>query len=204
MKMLLEVKSVRRCEGGHTCNLVANGRKVAFIAPGIFEWTSFSKKVDVLAWFASREGRIEELRPVRLEQGWESKIPDHKIDEVKNEITEAKLQEWIQLHFLAYEITQKCKSTLMSLSKKGEIFDWRGSAADSSLRAAAKQAGSKILNGLLMPEIVKLVEDGRKNANLRPSQELDDLPGLSQPSSADQDDEMAPPLPSEAGTSLAS
>ena len=43
--LLLEVKSVRRCEGGHTCNLTANGRKVAFIGPSIFEWTSYSKKI---------------------------------------------------------------------------------------------------------------------------------------------------------------
>ena len=161
--LLLEVKSVRRCEGGHTCNLSANGRKVAFIAPGIFEWTNYSKKVDVLTWFASRnKTKIKEIQPVELKQGWESKIPDYKMDDAKYEITETALHEWIQLHFVAYEITQRCKTTLMTLGSKGEILDWGiapGSKADALKRVAASSLSSKLLNGLSTCELVKIMEE---------------------------------------------
>lgn len=162
MKLLLEVKSVRRCEGGHTCNLIANGRKAAFIAPGIFEWTNYSKKVDVLTWFASRKAsRVEEIQPVELKEGWESSIPDHKMDDARYEVTETALHEWIQLHFVAYEITQRCKTTLMTLGNKGEILDWGiapGSKADSLKRVAASRFSSELLNGLSTTQLVEIME----------------------------------------------
>lgn len=166
MNLLLEVKSVRRCEGGHTCNLVANGRKVAFIAPGIFEWTNYSKKVDVLTWFASKnKTKIKEIRPVELKEGWESKVPDHRMDDARHTVAETALHEWIRLHFVAYEITQRCKTTLMTLGGKGEILDWGiapGGKADSLKHVAASRFSSELLNGLSIPELVKIMEEKMK------------------------------------------
>lgn len=169
MNLLLEVKSVRRCEGGHTCNLVANGRKVAFIAPGIFEWTNYSKKIDVLIWFASRKGNAQDPQPKELKHGWESQIPDHKMDDARHEATETALHEWIQLHFLAYEIVQRSKYTLMTLGAKGEVLDWGippGNATNALKRAAASRFSSKVLNGLSMVELVKLMEKKTKGKKL--------------------------------------
>lgn len=161
--ILLEVKSLRRCEGGHTCNLVANGRKVAFIAPGIFEWTAYSKKIDVLTWFASRkQAKAAEIRPIELKEGWESRIPDHRMDDAKHEMTETSLHKWIQLHFVAYEIAQRCKTTLMTLGGKGEILDWGiapGGTSDTLRRVAAGRSSSKLLNGLSVAELVGLMEE---------------------------------------------
>lgn len=172
--LLLEVKSVRRCEGGHTCNLSANGRKVAFIAPGIFEWTNYSKKIDVLTWFASRKAsKAEEIQPVELKEGWESEIADYKMNDARHEINETALHEWIQLHFVAYEITQRCKTTLMTLGNKGEIFDWGiapGGKGDSLKRVAASRFSSKLLNGLSMSELVKVLEEkkaSKSNATVK-------------------------------------
>ena len=166
MKLLLEVKSVRRCEGGHSCNLIANGRKVAFIAPGIFEWTNYSRKIDVLTWFASKKAsKAEEIQPVELKEGWESEIADYKMNDARHEITETALHEWIQLHFVAYEITQRCKTTLMTLGGKGEILDWGiapGSKADSLKHVAASRFSSELLNGLSIPELVKIMEEKMK------------------------------------------
>jgi len=160
--MLLEVKSVRRCEGGHTCNLIANGRKVAFVGPDILEWTSYSKKVDVLTWYASKESlKVAELQPVELKEGWESKIPDHKLDDARHDMTEAALHEWIELHFMAFELLQRCKNVLMTLGHKGEILDWGispKSPTNTLKGVAASRFSSKLLNGLSMPELVKVLE----------------------------------------------
>lgn len=157
--ILLEVKSVRRCENGHTCNLIANGRKVAFVGPGIFEWLNYSKKVDVLTWFASRSGTdVQQLQPVELKDGWESETPDYRLDDARHEMTETALHEWIILHFKAYEIIQRCKFTVMSIGAKGEILDWSISPKSSYRLSDA----SKPLNGLSMPEIVNVLQSRTK------------------------------------------
>jgi hypothetical protein len=164
--LLLEVKSIRRCEGGHTCNLISNGKKVAFIGPDIFEWTSYSKKVDVLTWYASKGAlKAAELKPVELKQGWESQIADHKLDDARQDLTEAALHEWIEMHFLAFELVQRCKNVLMTLGYKGEILDWGippGNATDTLKRVAADRFSSKLLNGLSIAELVKILEVRRK------------------------------------------
>ena len=164
--LLLEVKSIRRCEGGHTCNLTANGRKVAFIGPGIFEWTSDSKRMGVVSWYASKEKlQVEELQPVELKEGWESRVPDHKFNDLKDDATEAALHEWVKLHFVAYELLQRCKNVLMTLGRKGEILDWGippGNATDTLKRVAASRFSSKLLNGLSIQELVKVLEERKK------------------------------------------
>ena len=164
--LLLEVKSIRRCEGGHTCSLTANGRKVAFIGPDIFEWTSDSKRMGVVGWYASKEKlQVKELQPVELKEGWQSQIPDHKFNDLKDDATEAALHEWIKMHFLAFELLQRCKNVLMTLGHKGEILDWGippGNATDTLKRVAAERFSSKLLNGLSISELVKVLEDRRK------------------------------------------
>jgi hypothetical protein len=166
--LLLEVKTIRRCEGGHTCNLVSNGRKVAFIGPDIFEWTNYSKKVDVLTWYAGKGSlKAAELKPVELKEGWESQIADHKLDDAKQDLTETALHEWIEMHFVAFELVQRCKHVLMTLGHKGEILDWGippGNATDTLKRVAGERFSSKLLNGLSISELVKVLE-GRRKAN---------------------------------------
>ena len=164
--LLLEVKTVRRCEGGHTCNLVANGRKVAFIGPDIFEWTNYSKKVDVLTWYASK-GSLDapELQPTELKEGWESQIADHKLDDARQDMTETALHEWVKLHFLAFELLQRCKHTVMTLGDKGEVLDWRippSNASSTLKRIATDRFTSRLLNGLSMSELVKVLEEKQK------------------------------------------
>ncbi len=153
--ILLEVKSVRRCENGHTCNLIANGKKVAFIGPDIFEWSGYSKKVDVLTYFAARRDlKLKDPQPVELKDGWESQIPHHKLDDARHEATEVALRKWITLHFKAYEIVQRCKFTVISLGSKGEILDW-GISPKSSYKLPP---GSILLNGLSMAGLIKILE----------------------------------------------
>lgn len=164
--LLLEVKSIRRCEGGHTCNLIANGRKVAFIGPDIFEWTNYSKKVDVLTWYASKGSLdVPELQPTELKEGWQSQIADYNLDNAKQDMTEKTLHEWIELHFLAFELLQRCKNVLMTLGRKGEVLDWGippSSSTDTLKRVAASRFSSKLLNGLSMSELVKILEERAK------------------------------------------
>lgn len=162
MNLLLEVKSIRRCQGGHTCNLIANGRKVAFIAPEIFEWTNYSKKVDVLTWFSGKKiATLDNVEPVELKEGWESNTPDHKMDEAKHEATEDALLSWIKLHFIAYEIVQRCKATVMTLGTGGAILDWGvppGKGGSALREVAAKRFDAKLLNGLSVTQIVSLMQ----------------------------------------------
>jgi hypothetical protein len=165
--LLVEVKAIRRCDGGHTCNLVVNGRRVAFIAPGILEWSSFSKRTDVLAWFAQKNNiKRKELEPMVLGQGWESKIPDHKLDDAKDELTETAVLEWVSLHVMAYEVAQRCKKTVMTIGRDGEILDWRippSNAANAGLdQSCIEKTGSILLNGCSATEIVSLLESKRK------------------------------------------
>lgn len=167
--LLVEVRAIRRCEGGHTCNLVANGRKVAFIAPGIFEWTNYSARTDVVNWFAARKKlKVAELKPKELKDGWEQKEPDYK-NEARDERVEALLLEWIKLHFIAYEVTQACKHSVLTVGHRGELLDWQISPKnlkDASFRQAAmSRFSSKILNGQTLDQVVKLIEK-RQEAKL--------------------------------------
>lgn len=162
MNLLLEVKSIRRCDGGHTCNLTANGKKVAFIAPGIFEWSSHSHKTDVITWFVARKKLKIEIQPVELKEGWESTIPDHKFDDEKDKATETLIHQWIKLHFKAYEIVQRCKSTIITINTKGKLMDWGvppRKGGDAVLKLAKTKYNATPLNGLAIPQIVKLMEE---------------------------------------------
>ena len=159
--LLVEVRAIRRCEGGYTCNLTANGTKVAFIAPDIFEWTRFTIRTDVLNWFAAKKGiKPSELKPRELKDGWESKEPDHKGDTQDDKI-EAMFLEWIKLHFKAYDALQACKKSVITVGNHGELLDWGVSPKsyrDATLQSAMIRYSAKMLNGMTIPEVVKLLE----------------------------------------------
>lgn len=159
--LLVEVRAIRRCEGGYTCNLSVNGTKVAFIAPGILEWTRFNLRADVLSWFAARKGiKSSEFKPRELKDGWESREPDHKTDAQDDKI-EAMLLEWINLHFKAYDALCACKRSVITVGNHGELLDWGvspKSCRDATLQAAITRYSAKMLNGMTMPEVVKILE----------------------------------------------
>jgi hypothetical protein len=105
--ILLEVRNIRRCDGGHTCTLSANGRRVAFVAPNILEWTNHSQMVDVLAWFEFNKmdkSAQADPEPVLLTAGWEKSVPDYLSND-HQDLVQKTLLEWIDLHVQAYEIT---------------------------------------------------------------------------------------------------
>ena len=69
------------------------------------------------------------------------------------------------MHFLAFELLQRCKNVLMTLGRKGEILDWGippSSSADTLKRVAVDRFSSKLLNGLSISELVKILEARRK------------------------------------------
>lgn len=161
--LLLEVRNVRRCEGGHTCNLVANGRKVAFIGPDIFEWSSHSVKIDVIEWFAAKKGvNIEPPKPEKLKDGWESKVPEYKHDEKEQQVEKAILK-WISFYVRAYEIKERCKKFAVAVSLQAEIYQWSVSLKSLErygLTAKMESEGLHFVNNLSMEEIAKMLEQG--------------------------------------------
>lgn len=172
MDILIEVRGVRRCSGGHTCSINVNGRRAAFVAPGILEWTNFSKKTDVLLWFSKKKNlKIPHLSPVALGKGWESQVPDHKMQDAKDQATETLLLEWISLHFQAYEIKQRCKYTVMTINDKGQIFDWRISPGASSYGLERSIATDQVLNEMSEEQIILLLEATQELATQQTTQQ---------------------------------
>lgn len=161
--LLVQVRNVRRCEGGHTCNLVANGRKVAFIGPGIFEWSSHSVKVDVIDWFAAKKGIKAELpKPEKLKDGWESKVPEYKNDE-KEQQTEEAILNWVSFYVRAHEIKERCKKFAVAISLQAEIYQWPVSLKSLErygLTADMEKQNLYLANNLSMEEIAKMLEQG--------------------------------------------
>jgi hypothetical protein len=164
--IILEVRSIRRCADGHTCNLVANGRKVAFIGPDIFEWGNHSQMVDVLEWYAARSGTKLDDKPTKLEEGWEKKVPDHKVD--RYEGTQQKLMRWIDLHFLAYEVKQRCKQYVLCLDTLGDFyqFDFSEKSMPACLWKVIQTNKWCCLNSMTMEEIVAKLSTRRRLPNL--------------------------------------
>lgn len=160
--IILEVRSVRRCAGGHTCNLVANGRKVAFIGPDIFEWSNNSQMVDVLEWYATKQGTKLNGKPVKLEEGWENAVPDHKVD--RYEGVQLRLLKWIELHYLAYEAKQRSKQLVLCLDGMGDFYQF--SFSEKSMPACLWKviADNKwdCMNKMTIEEIVAKLATRRK------------------------------------------
>lgn len=162
MKLLLEVKNIRPCAGGHSCNLSANGRKVAFIAPDILEWTSHSKMVDVLEAFALQFGlkKAGDVQPKILKDGWEREVPDYKIGDLNAEQVEAELLRWINYHIQAYEIVKRCKNVLIAIDKDGSLVEFN--CSQQTIRSAYLKnilsiSDYTMLNGKSYDEVLSLI-----------------------------------------------
>jgi hypothetical protein len=113
---ILEVRNIKKCPGGFSCNLSANGRKVAYVAPDIFEWTSHRIMVDVLEFYGSRLN-LKNTGPVELEADWmEKEGPSEKKLDMQ-EIAKSRLREWIDAYvkhyLLAKKIKERCKETIL-------------------------------------------------------------------------------------------
>lgn len=122
-RLLVEVKGIRLCEGGYSCTVNANNKRACFIAPGIVEWASYSKKVDVLSWFAKTKCASVLRKPVVLsvstENPWESIIPDHKLEEAKTQEVERYFLRWVIFHFIAWDAFQRYKMVEMTVNTSG-------------------------------------------------------------------------------------
>lgn len=164
MKLLVEVRNIRPCQDGHSCSLIANGKKVAFIAPDIFEWTSHSKMIDVLEWFSIEHG-IKKTKPEArvLKDGWEREVPDYKNDQ-SHDVIQAQLLKWIHYHVQAYEVVQRCKRVVMAIDDTGNLIEYNCSAAVAQtdwLRSSPDFHHYKILNNLRYEDIVPLLLKGK-------------------------------------------
>lgn len=164
--ILLEVKSIRRCEGGHTASLVANGRKVAFIAPDILEWVNHSQRVDVLEWFATKHNIRLSTEPVKLKEGWEKAVPDYKED--RYDSVEKRLTEWIDRHFLAQEVIERCKVSVLCLDDLGEFYEypWSEKAMPSAMWSIVNTTQWLCLNKMTKEQIVSTIVSLRRKPTL--------------------------------------
>lgn len=162
-KFLLQVRSIKVCQGGHTCNLIANGRKVAFIAPGIFEWSSHGIRLDVLGYFA-KEHNIKPPEPEVLADGWTTKLPLYNgADDYAH--VEVSLLKWINTFIenleLAKAVKQLCGSTVLTV-KDGLIVDHKAPVSAAVYRTSvidALEGGAVLLNGLDLDEIMDVLRD---------------------------------------------
>lgn len=162
---LLQVRAIKPCPGGHTCNLIANGRKVAFIAPGIFEWSSHSIKVDVLDYYAEAN-QIKASDPVVLEDGWTTKKPLYDTSD-RQEKAEQAILKWIngciKKQSLAKSIKDRCKSTVMTMLASGAIIDYcrppRYIKDPYSYEQFTRtlSEGERVLNGLTIDELIDMI-----------------------------------------------
>lgn len=164
--ILLEVRNIRRCEGGHTASLVANGRKVAFIGPDILEWTNHSQKVDVLEWFAAKHNIRLSTEPTKLEEGWEKKVPDYKEDRYEN--TEKRLIDWVGRHILAQEVIKRCKTSVLCLDDLGEFYEypWSEKAMPAAMWSVVASTRWRCFNKMTKEEIVSTIVNLRRKPKL--------------------------------------
>lgn len=157
---ILEVRAVRRCTGGHTCNLIANGKKVAFIGPGIFEWCNHSKMVEILEWFSKTKKAVSISKvPTELEEGWESKIPDHKQNDKEN-AAQAKLLLLVKCYIEAYEVKKRGKEELFGVNIEGKIVSDGYSPSllkDNRLAPLLRSTYWKILNEMSYEQVAELL-----------------------------------------------
>lgn len=162
--LLLEVRNVRRCEGGHSCHLTANGRKVAFIAPDIFEWSSDSARADVSDWWARTKGeKLEPPKSQQLKEGWESEVPDHKYSfNAEEEKIKRQILKWVRFHIQAFEIKERCKHSIISITSHASIYQWDvpPKRIDSLI---CLEIDGDIANQMSKQEIAKLLEERSVN-----------------------------------------
>lgn len=166
MNYLLEVRAIRKCHGGHTCNLHANGRKVAFVGPDILEWSSHKKMVDVLEHCAVRFGiqKKKEPKPHELKEGWERETPEYKNADVQEE-AQKRLTQWIAAHVEAFELYQRSRKEYMALNKFGKIICLDQTYCpylDRMMETIAASSGWKLVVDESVEELTELLLKLRK------------------------------------------
>lgn len=166
MNYLLEVRAIRKCHGGHTCNLHANGRKVAFIGPDILEWSSHKKMIDVLEHCAARFGirKKSEPKPHELKEGWERATPEYKNADTQEEAQKILLQ-WIAAHVEAFELYQRSQKEYMALNKYGKVICLdraRSQYLDSMMARTVSGEGWTLTNDKSIDELTELLLKLRK------------------------------------------
>jgi hypothetical protein len=166
--ILLEVKGIRRCEGGYACSLYANGRKVAFVGPGILEWSSHSKMVDVLEWFADKCSIKISHEPTKLGDNWENKVPDHKNNPYER--TEERLVQWVGRHILASEIVKRCKTSVLCLDDLGEFYEypWSEKEMPAAMWSVVAATRWKCFNKMTKEEVLQTVMTLKRVPKLLP------------------------------------
>lgn len=167
---VLEVKAIKPCPGGHSCNLIANGRKVAYIAPNVFEWANHRAMVDVLEFYGQTVG-LDGVGPMQLEDGWMEKDAPSKKKLQMQEKAQENLAIWvsdcIRRHSEAKRIMEECKKTVLT----GCMVNGRLSVTDMYKCPSSIGKGDNrrklqeiigddhvILNGMKLEELVALMQ----------------------------------------------
>ena len=159
-KIVLQVSSIKAFEGGFTCTLTRNGRKVAYIGPGIFEWSSNAFMTEVLEFFASEHNlKLEAPEPKELTENWQPDTTDLERHEQRFDLVQQKLLAWIELHFTASKYLQHSKKTVVTLNPRtGQVLDWQIPAknlAQCGTAVAQVQTGAlKLIDSMSLSEIV--------------------------------------------------
>lgn len=160
---LLEVRNIKECEGGYSCILAANGKKVAFIAPDIFEWSSYSSMNDIVEFYLSKVGKSS--KPEELSGDWMSSDSPHSRSD-KVEKAQAELRSWVdgiaKKTLKAKAIKELCKTKVLTISS-GRLLDWKIPASCIRSRTDFEDFKAKLLpeeillNGMSIEAIMKVV-----------------------------------------------
>lgn len=155
MSIYVEVRGMRPCDGGYTCTISVNGKRAAYVAPGVFEWTSYNKKLEALAWFKSWLKKSETINTIDpyLIDGWESVLPDHRHQDREADLLEKQLREWITVHFRAFNISKLFKFGLVTLDKDRLVYGW----PTFTERLIPDEKRVHILNKMTLLQIVELL-----------------------------------------------
>lgn len=167
---ILEVKNIKPCPGGHSCSLTANGKKVAYIAPGIMEWSNHNAMVDVLEFYGAQL-ELKNVGPIELEADWmEKEAPSRKKLQMQAE-AEQMLTKWIRgyvdRYLKAKRIKEECKQTVlvgMMVNDKLRLIDFCQPAASLKNATRRNQIESvltdnqQILNGKTLDEVMTLLD----------------------------------------------
>jgi len=163
--IVLEIKNIKESEEGYTCSLTANGRKVAYYGPDIFEWTTHKAMLEVIEFYGRKFG-IKTERVVKLEDDWmDLAAPTRKNLDMQEQI-EKDIVKWISEYLVKHKKALKLKTwsrdyvlTMLKVGDNVEIFEHR--IQPSELRSpiqlqkfnADLVLGEFLINGLSVEQI---------------------------------------------------
>jgi hypothetical protein len=171
-KIILQVSSIKPFEEGFTCTLTRNGRKVAYIGPGIFDWCSNAFMTEVLEFFASEHGlKLEAPEPKELTESWQPDTTDLERHEQRFNSVQEKLLDWINLHFTATKYLQHSKKTLVTLNPRtGQVLDWQVPARNlhqcGSAVAQIQTMALKLISSMSVSEIVSAIYSAKQHERM--------------------------------------